>query len=471
MPTAHAMAGQQTEWPDRHIVAARANSSNDTVLVSSRFISYGRGDAVRRQKQSLEFERLRFARFRASARALARHPWRAATGASLAVLVACAIWLWVTRAPVRGFELRTAVPEAGAGFSLALYQSLGVRLEAGHELTVLENGAVFDALERDIRAAKSSLNLLLYIWEKGAASARISSALSERARAGVACRIVVDDLGSPDFGRDVEPELTRAGCQVRTFRPRKLGNTLARNHRKLVIIDGLLGYTGGFGIRDNWLGDGVHGDHWRDTGVRFSGPAVSGAQQAFAENWQEAGGELLPEAAFPSFLTASPAAPASSGGSLAAFVTSTGSSELTRAERLTQLLIAAARRRIWIENAYFVPTRAVTDLLCRKAKQGVDVRLMVPGKQSDSKTSFGAQHIEFGSLLKHGVRVFEYQPTMLHAKTMIIDEQLALIGSINLDPLSLSHLEEAALLISARPVVDTLARDFTADSLHAAEKH
>jgi len=412
-----------------------------------------------------------FRSLRRAALALRRHAWRTGVAFALALLLAVGLWHWANPTKPRGFELQVTVPGAGDGLALALYQSLGLRLTPGHSVDVLENGAVFEALERDILGAKSSLHLLFYIWEKGAASDRISSALEARARAGVKCRIVVDDLGSPDFGRDVEPALARAGCDVRVFRPQKISNTLARNHRKLAIIDGTLAYTGGFGIRDNWLGDGVHGDHWRDTSVRFSGPAVAEAQQAFAENWQEAGGELLPEAAFPAL--ASPVAPSTPSGAslLASFASSTGSAELTRAERLTQLLIVAAKRRIWIENAYFVPTHAISELLCRKAKQGVDVRLMVPGKESDSKTSFGAQHVEFGALLKGGVRVFEYQPTMLHAKTMLIDEELALVGSINLDPLSLSHLEEAALVTVGRPVVGALARAFSADTLQAQEQH
>ena len=388
----------------------------------------------------------------------------------VAVILAC--WLWASSSIRPGFELRAEVPPPGPGFSLALYQSLGIRLEPGHSVDVVKNGDVFDSMERDIQGSKSSLHLLFYIWEKGKASDRISSALEQRARAGVKCRILVDDLGSPDFGRDVAPALTRAGCEVRVFRPQTAGNTLARNHRKLAIIDGSIAYTGGLGIRDNWLGDGVHGEQWRDTSVRFSGPAVAGAQQAFAENWQEAGGELLPDTAFPSF--SSPPAAVSAGTNdsslTASFLISTGSPELTRAERVTHLMIAAATRRIWIENAYFVPTQGISELLCRKAKQGVDVRLMVPGKQSDSKTSFGAQHAEFGSLLKHGVRVFEYQPTMLHAKTMLIDDQLALVGSINLDPLSLGHLEECGLVIMGHPVAKALARDFKADMLLAQEK-
>jgi len=410
------------------------------------------------------------ARLRRATLAVSRHPWRALFAFCFTLMLGVALWHWLNPTKPSGFELRVTVPGADEGLSLALYQSLGVRLAPGHSVEVLENGGVFEVLERDLRAAKSSVHLLFYIWEKGAASDRISAALQERARAGVKCRIVVDDFGSPDFGRDIAPALAHAGCEVQVFRPSRLSNTLARNHRKLVIIDGLLAYTGGFGIRDNWLGDGVNGDHWRDTSVRFSGPAVAEAQQAFAENWQEAGGELLPDAAFPWFGSASPSLSPGGTSLLASFVASTGSTELTRAERLTQLLIATAKRRIWIENAYFVPTHAISELLCQKAKQGVDVRLMVPGKQSDSKTSFGAQHVEFSALLRQGVRVFEYQPAMLHAKTMLIDEQLALVGSINLDPLSLSHLEEAALVVVGQPVVDSLARAFAADCRHAQEK-
>jgi cardiolipin synthase len=199
--------------------------------------------------------------------AVSRHAWRAGGAFAFALLVAVGVWHWANPTKPRGFELKVAVPGDGDGLSLALYQSLGLRLAPGHTVDVLENGAVFESLERDIRTAKTSLHLLFYIWEKGVASDRISSALEARARAGVKCRIVVDDLGSPDFGRDVEPVLVRAGCDVRVFRPKELRNTLARNHRKLAIIDGMLAYTGGFGIRDNWLGDGKSSDHWRETSV------------------------------------------------------------------------------------------------------------------------------------------------------------------------------------------------------------
>ena len=362
----------------------------------------------------------------------------------------------------QAFALDVPVPPAGAPFANALYQSLGVQLEPGHEVRLLDNGVVFDALEADIKSARVSVHVLLYIWEKGAASDRIVKALVERAKAGVACRIIVDDFGSPDFAKDVQPALTSAGCDVRIFRPLPgKGDKLARDHRKVVVVDGKVGFTGGFGIRDNWLGDGVTNDGWRDTAVRFTGPAVGRAQQAIAENWQEAGGPLFPADAFP----APEPRPTALAG--AGFITSTVSPVLTRAERLVQLMMQAAHARLWVANAYFVPSRAILELMKRKASEGVDVRLLLPGKQkSDSKTSAGAQTMELGPLAKAGVRVLEYQPSMMHAKTMVVDDELSVVASINLDPLSLGKLEEVALVVQDRAFNEALARSFEQDSAH-----
>ncbi len=354
------------------------------------------------------------------------------------------------------FELRIPVPTQPAGFDLALRQSLGVQMLAGNEVTLVENGAVFDVIEKDVRSAKSSVHVVLYIWEKGTASDRLVGALVERARAGVACRIVVDDFGSPAFGKDVRPALLEAGCDVRAFRPVLEGaDELARNHRKLVIVDGKVGITGGFGARDNWLGDGVTNESWRDTSARFAGPVVSEAQQTFAENWQEAGGPLLPAEAFP------PIAPA--GPSIAAFVGSTAHPVVTRAERLEQLLIRAAKSRLWIANAYFIPSKAILEMLKEKAASGVDVRLLVPGTKNDSKTSLGAQNLQYGGLVEKGVHIWEYLPSMMHSKTMLVDDDLVLVGSVNLDLLSLGKLEEVALVAQDAEVAKTMAHTFEGD--------
>ena len=351
------------------------------------------------------------------------------------------------------------IPDRGEAFSDALFQTVATPMRGGHDIDLVHNGEVFDAIEGDIAGAKTSIHVLVYIWEDGAASDRIVAAIVPRARAGVECRVLVDAFGSPDFLEDVAPALEDAGCQVREFRPIV---EVARSHRKIVVVDGRIAYTGGFGMRDDWLGSGREEDEWRDVAVRFRGPAVREAQQGFAESWIEAGGGLLPAQAFPELEPA--------GRARAAFVTSTGAPVITRAERLTQLMIAAADERIWIANAYFVPSRPICDELAEKAAQGVDVRVLTAGRKSDSKTSWGTQNSRYGELLEHGVRVWEYEPTMMHAKTMVVDDQLSVVGSINLDPLSLRELDEAALVIEDAPTNEQLARAFEADCEHADEK-
>lgn len=359
------------------------------------------------------------------------------------------------------FRLNAPTPPELESFPSALFQSVAATLGSGHEVQVLDNGRVFDALVEDIQRARASIHVVMYIWEAGKASDRVLSAITERARSGVKCRILVDAFGSSAFGEQLQAPLEQAGCEVRMFRPLPGYDKLARNHRKIVVVDGELGFTGGFGIRDNWLGAGLKEDEWRDTHVRFRGPAVLDAQQAFAENWQEAGGGLLPSSAFPATRAA--------GSVRAAFVASTASAVVTRAERLTQLLMAFGSKRIWISNAYFVPSDAILNLLAEKAALGVDVRLLVAGKQSDSKTSFGAQQFEYGDLVKGGVRVWEYLPSMLHTKAMLVDAQLSIVGSINLDPLSLNKLEEDALVVEDRAVNEQLAKSFLDDCTHARE--
>jgi cardiolipin synthase len=203
----------------------------------------------------------------------------------------------------------------------------------------------------------------------------------------------------------------------------------------------------------------VTNEAWRDTNVRFAGPTVADAQQAFAENWQEAGGGLLPLSAFPHLEPV--------GTVEAVFISSTAHPVVTKAERLTQLMIAVASERVWIANAYFVPTRGILDLLAEKASQNLDVRVLVPGIKNDSKAAFGGQKVKYDGLLEAGVRVWEYQPSMMHAKSMVIDDDLALVGSINLDPLSLFRLEDGALVVRDRAFTQSLAASFEEDLRHA----
>jgi cardiolipin synthase len=354
----------------------------------------------------------------------------------------------------------TAPWPADVSFAAAMYQSLGVTMPSGHVVERIDNGAVFDAIEREIADARASIHLLVYIWAPGRASDRIVQALAGR-DPGVECRILVDAFGSSDFDEELRAPLTRAGCEVRVFRPLPGREAIARNHRKLVIADGATAITGGFGISDTWLGDARSDEQWRDTNVRFRGPAVAQAQQAFAENWQEAGGGLLPMHTFPPANAAGPAR--------AAFVGTTASPVVSRAERLTHLLLTAGQRRIWLSIAYFVPPDDLLAVLQRKAAAGVDVRLLTAGVKSDSKTSFGSQQLDYDELTRHGVRVFEYRPAMMHAKTFVIDDTLAMVGSQNLDPLSLYNLEEGSLVVQDAAFNAGLAEVFLSDCERADE--
>ncbi len=380
---------------------------------------------------------------------------------AVAAALAFSVHTWRASEEREEFRLASEIPTAAEGFSLALYQSVGVALRPGHEVGLVSNGAVFDAIAREIRSASSSVHVDVYIWQKGAASDKLLAALAER-KPGVACRVVVDELGSTNFDDEVRPALVDRGCDVRIFRPLAASDdAVARNHRKLVVVDGRVAFTGGFGIKDEWLGDGVTAEGWRDTNISFTGPAVIEAQQAIAENWQESGGALFPPEAFP--------LAAEKPGPLAALVTSTGAPTVTRAERLMHLVMRAATKRLWIANAYFVPPESILSLMKEKARAGVDVRLLVPGKKTDSKISMGSQHMEYGSLVEAGIRTFEYEPSMMHAKTIVADDDIAVVGSINLEPLSLGKLEEDALVVHDRAFAGELARSFEQDCSHARQ--
>lgn len=355
-------------------------------------------------------------------------------------------------------RIREDLPHAGPELSLALYQSVGVGLKPGHAVDLVLDEHILEALDAEIRRARESFHLLASHWRTGEASERLLRALAERQR-GVACRVLVDPLYSPDFTERVEPRLVEAGCEVRTFRP-FIGDVVtfdeerleARNHRQLVIRDGRGGLTGGSGV----------GPAWRDTYVYVEGPAVRQLQRAFAEAWQEAGGGLLPESAFP------PLEPR--GEARAGFVASTGSPMLSHSERMVQVLIASAKRRLWLTNACFIPTAATADMLIHKAREGVDVRILVPGiHHGGPHDVLAAQRAAYERLLSNGVRVWEYQPAPLHARTLLVDDRLAAVGSTNLEPNSNAKLAEGALVIEEPRLARALALSFERDLTHSVE--
>ncbi len=360
------------------------------------------------------------------------------------------------------------VPEGPDGVSQAFFQSTGVALEPGHSVELVNNGRIFDAIEEEVRAARSSIHILSYIWRPGEPSDRLIRALSER-QPGVACRVLVDPLGSVNF-EAVSSRLVAVGCETRVFRPIQgsisslnLKRILARMHRKLVVRDGEVGITGGWGIWKSWMGDARNAEEWRDTNVRVWGPVVRQIQQAFAENWQEAGGDFLPSECFPAL------APA--GEARAGFIGSTGESFLSDGRRMTLVAIAAARHRLWIANSYFIPTDDIRDMLILKVKQGVDVRVLVPGRHHDVSPVHAGQRASYAKLLEGGVRIWEYELSMMHSKVILVDDQLSVIGSTNMDPLSLNDVEEGSLVVEDATLAAAVAAAFEKDLVHSRQIH
>lgn len=388
---------------------------------------------------------------------------RFATRSLFAVLVTSALGLASGCADkITRYRLNGGVPSPSrvVDFDAAVFETLGARMRGGHTWKILDDGKVFDALVEEIGRAKHSVNLVTYIWQPGEPSGRLLEALEKRDRK-VVCRVVVDPVGSPDFAAEVEPRLAKAGCLPRYFRPFLKKPTPQRNHRKIVVVDGELAFVGGFGIRKEWVrGSGSSDPEWRDINFMVRGPVVADLQRGFAQNWVESGGELLGADEFPLL--------AAEGGVPAVAILSTAG-VATDAERVTHLTIASAEKRLWIWNAYFSPGDAILDLLIAKRKAGVDVRLLFPGDKNDVPVMKVAQRATYDKLLAAGIAIYEFTPTMMHAKTTIVDDRLALIGSINFEDLSLTMLEESAVLVLDTSLVQALEADWQKDMTHARQ--
>ncbi|MGI5862832.1 MAG: phospholipase D-like domain-containing protein [Myxococcales bacterium] len=355
--------------------------------------------------------------------------------------------------------------DAARDFSARLRAEVGTGLEAGHSLELVENGRVFDEMERLIARARSTVHLAQYIWRPGKASDRVLAALFERARAGVVCRVLIDSVGSRGrFKPELLARLKTGGCQARLFHPLiwpSLRTLTMRNHRKLLIVDGEEALTGGWCIWDKWLGDGRSPDHWRDTNIRVRGPAVAHMQMAFEHTWITAGGTWLSPRDYA-------AGPADRQGILAAFVPSDGRREAA-GERLAHAFIAAARQRLWIASGYFVPDDRIVEALGARARAGVDVRVLVPGPFHDLPLIRVGQRSSYPDLLERGVRIWEYQPSMMHAKAFVADGWLSIVGSLNIDPQSLNTLAEGSIVSASPELGAALERSFLADLEHSQE--
>jgi cardiolipin synthase A/B len=377
-------------------------------------------------------------------------------------LLACAIVGVLIASLLQRVRPSDATLDPGETLFAALAEETGAKVHAGNNLALLEDGAVFPALEREIKAARSSIHILVYIWRGTDEPARgIAAALLAR-QSGVACRILLDPFGSLKFDRETERTLERSGCEIRRYDRGPLPEPRARNHRKIAVVDGRRAITGGFGIHSSWLGRGRRPDEWRDTAVLVEGPVVASLQKAFEQNWTESGGQPLPGTDYPSLRMA--------GKTPAAFVaTSPRPGNESPAEAMYRLLVGAAKKRLWIANSYFLPGDGLQALILERRKAGVDVRVLAPGPVHDVPPVRAAQRATYQRLLDGGVRIFEYEASMMHAKTMIIDERHVLIGSTNMDALSFEHLEEGSLVARNAELARTMAEHFQEDLKHSKE--
>jgi cardiolipin synthase len=348
-------------------------------------------------------------------------------------------------------------------FHATLEAYAGAPIVSDNDVRILLNGdRIFPALIEAIRSARTSLTYAQYFFEEGPIADDLVAALAERCRAGVRTHVLLDGVGTVSMPARHIQALKAARCDVRTFRalrPWALRRANNRNHRRILVVDGRVGITGGSGVSDKWMGNGLTADHWRDTDVRIEGPAVEWLQAAFVENWLETTKEVLGgEAYFPrpqrrGAVAAQVVRSSPAGGSFAMYST---------------LLIAfnSARRSIRITNPYFLLDDAMRDVVVDRLRRGVTVEVLVPGT-IDHKFVRQASRATWGPLLKAGVKIYEYRPALLHAKTVVIDGTWATVGSTNLDNRSFAMNDEVDVIVYDRGIGRQFEEIFAADLRHA----
>jgi cardiolipin synthase A/B len=362
-------------------------------------------------------------------------------------------WYWATGTGLCAFVFFVLTPaERGPRYGLDHYFGIedpqfiptmcgatGVNLIAGNRIDILNNGNEFyPAMLEAIHRAEASITIEAYIYWAGEIGRTFAQALAARARAGVPVKILLDAVGSSTIGAEVLTILESGRCQLGWYNPMRwysIGRFNHRTHRKSVVVDGRVGFTGGAGIADHWQGQAEDPSHWRDIQIRLEGPCVVPLQTGFAHNWAQTTGELISGGAFYPALGAV--------GPLAALtIMSSPEAGASTVRTMHYLSIASARKSIFIANPYFVPDVTVIEQLLDAKRRGVDVRIMVSGKHNDNWVARQNSTRLLGPLLRAGIEILEFNRTMLHQKTMVVDSLWATIGTTNFDHRSFSHNEE-----------------------------
>jgi cardiolipin synthase len=350
-------------------------------------------------------------------------------------------------------------------FGLSVAVLTGAPLSAGNRVELaLDGDGTFPRLWDDLRAARESILIQSYYGNAGTVARTIRDILVERASAGVRVRVLYDAFGTGRISAADREALRAAGVTVVPFRPLGLSSLYAlqnRSHVRSVVIDSRVAWTGGFGFDDCWLGDGHTSGAWRETNVRFEGPAVHQLRAAFAAAWTEATGVMVTSRGMVERHDDAVA--------LAGLLATSPTLGSTSAERFLALSIAGARKTLYVTNAYFAPDETFVGLLVEAARRGVDVRLLVGGQGTDVRIARRAGRATYATLLAAGVRVYEWIPSTLHAKTMVVDGLWSSIGSMNFDNRSLVLNDEAAFMVLDPEFGRKMDEVFLADLAHAHE--
>lgn len=334
----------------------------------------------------------------------------------------------------------------------------------GNRLTLLQNGdEFFPAMLEAIRGAQHSVHLEAFIFNSDPAGQPFIDALKAKAQSGVTVRLMVDGIGSSlGLENHVVKELRQAGVEFAYYHPMRsvrLDKLNRRSHRRILVVDGRVGFTGGAAMAEEWLGHAQDASHWRDLHLKVEGPLVAKLQGAFQQHWLKetdhifTGPDVFPEIP--------------SAGELKAQVIASTSYSLAAIPMAQAVAIAAAEQRIWITNAYCTPTHDQVYLLGKAVARGVDVRLLVPGKHNDQPATKAVGRNAYGQLLQAGVKIYEYVPTMIHQKTMVVDGLFCLLGTSNLDARSAQINEEIDVSIYDEKFGHEMERVFTEDLAHA----
>jgi cardiolipin synthase len=338
----------------------------------------------------------------------------------------------------------------------------------GNHVTVLQDGSFWDSVFRDIEAAKETVNYETFLCKEGELTRRMADVLAKKAREGVQVRVLLDGSGGKKFGKAGLQSMREAGVKIHKYHRlelRNLGLINNRDHRKIFVIDGRIGYVGGHCLTDNWLGEAQDKQHFRDISARVEGRVVAQLQSCFAENWIEETGEVPGGTNFFPELE-----PAGDMDAHVVWLSPAGSPSTLKL--LHYMLIRMAKKSLTVQNPYFLPDPDARKALLDAVKRGVSVRIMIPSEHAtDAPIVQHASHHHYGTLLKGGVRIFDYHRTLLHQKVVVVDGMCSSIGSTNFDDRSFEINDEVSLVVYGEEIAGQLEATFEADLKYAKEVH